>query len=200
MNVYECCPTVSDEKYVIRLVQEADCADLLQVYSDERAIPLFNSDNCHGDDFHYRTLARMMQGIHMWMNSYRASAFVRWSIVDRKEGCAIGTIEMFRREAEDEYNDCIILRLDLRSDYESAKEIEMILALIVPPSFSWFNCERMATKAKEFARERIEALRRMGFEKSSEKLIGHDGTEYGDYYVLRAVQPGNSMDRNTAQQ
>ena len=126
----------------------------------------------------------------MWMNSYKAGSFVRWSIVDKKKGCAIGTIEMFRRKAKDEYNDCIILRLDLCSDYEAEEEIEAILALIVPPSFYWFNCVRMATKAKAIARERIEVLRRMGFEWSSEKLVGHDGTEYGDYNVLSAIRSG----------
>ncbi|MBQ8835044.1 MAG: hypothetical protein IJ001_09015 [Oscillospiraceae bacterium] len=49
MNVYETCPEVSNDRFVLRLVRESDCADLLKVYSDEAAVPLFNSDNCNGD-------------------------------------------------------------------------------------------------------------------------------------------------------
>ena len=48
-----------------------------------------------------------------------------------------------------------------------------------------FHCDKIATKAIESATERIQALKSLGFVASSEKLIGHDGTEYGAYYVLR---------------
>ena len=58
MNVYEDCPVFQNERYVLRLVEDGDIGDLLKVYSDVKAVPLFNGDNCNGDDFHYTTPER----------------------------------------------------------------------------------------------------------------------------------------------
>lgn len=183
MNVYENCPEAANERFLLRLVKPHDCEDLLKVYSDALAVPLFNSDNCNGDDFHYTTPERMLQAIRFWIWSYEHGYFARWSIVDKTTDSTIGTIELFRRESEDCYHDCGVLRLDLRSDYESEKDISEILSLVVPPSFEWFGCDRLITKAKPIARERIKALTDMEFTAAEQPLIGHDGTQHGDYYV-----------------
>ena len=60
-DVYQNCPDYENEHYLLRLVKIEDKADLLKVYSDEKAVPFFNSDNCGGDDFHYTTESRMEQ-------------------------------------------------------------------------------------------------------------------------------------------
>ena len=52
-NPYEKCPVYENENYLLRMVRKEDKEDLLKVYSDEKAVPFFNSDNCGGDDFHY---------------------------------------------------------------------------------------------------------------------------------------------------
>ena len=96
----------------------------------------------------------------------------------------IGTIELFHRDAEDYFTNCGLLRLDIRSDYEKSNMVENILSLIVPETFEWFDCDKVATKAKAQAVERRNALSKMGFALAEEKLIGHDGTEYGDYFLL----------------
>ena len=66
MNVYENCPVYENETYLLRLVEDGDIDDLLKVYSDEKAVPFFNADNCHGDDFHYVTRERMQQALAFW--------------------------------------------------------------------------------------------------------------------------------------
>ena len=58
MNIYETCPTLESERFILRLVEECDCDDLLTVYGDKNALPFFNSDNCDGDNFYYPTKAR----------------------------------------------------------------------------------------------------------------------------------------------
>ena len=73
--------------------------------------------------------------------------------------------------------------MDLRSDYEHEGVIWEILDLIVPKAYALFDCSMIATKAVPAAKERICALSRLGFTRSDEKLIGHDGAEYGDYFV-----------------
>lgn len=181
-DVYEKCPQFENEKYLLRFVSEKDCCDLLKVYEDKKAVSLFNSDNCGGDDFYYTTEERMKQAIEYWFFEYKKREFVRWSIIDKEKNLVIGTIELFHRNANDYYTNCGLLRLDIRSDYEQAEEIENILELIYLPSFDLFQCDKVATKAKPEALERIEALYRLGFEGMEEKLIGHDGTVYNSYF------------------
>lgn len=63
MNIYEKCPVLESEKFIVRLFQNEDCDDLLKVYSDKNALPFFNSDNCDGDNFYYATKERMKEAV-----------------------------------------------------------------------------------------------------------------------------------------
>lgn len=184
MNPYETCPVFENENYLIRQIGVQDAPDLLLVYSDEKAVPFFNSDNCGGDDFHMTLLAHVQGAIKAWQEEYERRGFVRWTIVDKNAQHAVGTIELFNRHADDYFNDCGILRLDLRSDYERREVISEILSLITRPAFELFDCRMIATKIPTFASLRRQAAEDGGFVSSSEKLIGHGGETYGDYFVL----------------
>ena len=184
VDVYKNCPNYENEYYMLRLTNKEDKADLLKVYSDEKSVPFFNSDNCGEDDFHYTTENRMGQAIEYWLWEYKIKLFVRWTIVSKATNEAIGTIELFHREADDYFTNCGLLRLDIRSDYEIASEIVSILKLIIEHTYTLFHCDKIATKGITSATERISALRSLGFKLSEEKLIGHDGTEYDSYFVL----------------
>lgn len=183
-DVYKNCPIYENESFVLRMVRKEDALDLLKVYSDKMAVPFFNSDNCGGDDFYYTTESKMEQVIDYWFFEYNRAGFVRWTVVSKAADEAIGTIELFHREADDYFTNCGLLRLDIRSDYEITSEIVKILELIIEPAYVLFQCDKIATKAIDLAVERISALKRLGFKYSEEKLIGHDGTEYDSYYVL----------------
>ena len=185
VDVYRNCPSFENEYYILRMVDKADKLDLLKVYSDEKAVSFFNSDNCGGDNFHYTTENRMAQANEYWLWEYDRQGFVRWAIVSKATKEAIGTIELFHRDAEDYFTNCGLLRLDIRSDYEIASEIVKILKLIIEPAYVLFHCDKIATKAIALATERISALKALGFKQSEEKLIGHDGMEYDSYFVLK---------------
>lgn len=126
----------------------------------------------------------MKEAIEYWFFEYNRKGFVRWSIVDKSTKEAIGTIELFHRKSDDFFTNCGLLRLDLRSDYESSDKIINILSPIIKPTFKMFHCNKIATKAIPEAKERINTLKKLGFILSDEKLIGHDGTRYNNYYVL----------------
>ncbi len=183
-NVYELCPCFENERFYLRLISEKDLADLLEVYSDKAAVPLFNGDNCHGDDFYYATEQRMKQAIDFWIYSYNEKYFVRWTVIDKTLNKAIGTIELFHRDSTDRFDNCGLLRLDLRSDYENEAVIESILSLISEPTFDLFYCDKIATKAWKYADKRRAALKNLGFVETDDKLIGADGASYSDYAVL----------------
>ena len=93
---------------------------------------------------------------------------------------------MFKREAKDFYDGYGLLRLDVRSDCEKTEVLYGILSLITEPFYQWFDCSSIATKAPVYAIERIEALKKSGFTKSEEPLIGHiKNIAYYDYWVIK---------------
>ena len=182
-DVYEKIPVLENERFLLREIDsQSDAEDLLKVYSDEKAVPLFNSDNCWGN-FHCTTVEQIQGMILAWQQEYKQKYYVRWAIVDKHSNKAMGTIELFNRQAGDYFNNCGLLRLDLRSDYETEDCISSILSLIVQYTKEMFHCDWMATKAIPCAEARIRVLQSMGFSLSKEVIMGHDGTEYGDYYV-----------------
>lgn len=186
MNIYEECPVLEIERFKARLFSADDCADLLKVYSDKEAVKLFNSDNCDGDDFYYTTPERMKQAIDFWLYSYKEKFFVRFSIIDKKTSAVIGSLEIFKRIADDYFTNYGLLRLDLASDYEKREIVDELLTLVTESIFEWFDCKMIATKAIPEAAERIIALKKHGFALSEEKLVGkHDNKEYDNYYVLK---------------
>lgn len=185
-NVYKSCPVFENDRYLLRLIEEKDAPDLLEVYSDKNALPFFNSDNCNGDNFYYPTYNRMLDAVRFWLFSYENGYFVRFTVIDKAAGRAIGTVELFHRDSDDAFDNAGVLRLDVRSDYEKEDAISEILALIIPAAFDLFYCVQIVTKAPTYAVERIKALQRLGFSRSDSFLIGgEDGYPYSGYWTIR---------------
>jgi RimJ/RimL family protein N-acetyltransferase len=185
MDIYEVCPRLESHRFLLRQTDLNDCSDLLKVYSDPAAWPIFNSDNCTGN-FQITTPEDMENCIRFWLSEYAQRYYIRWSIVDKGTQSAIGTVELFNRSSRDFYNNVGLLRLDLRSDYETADAIQEVLSILIPRSFELFSCSRIATKIPTCAQVRISTLTAFGFHCSREPLYSHDGTAYGDYYILDA--------------
>ena len=185
MNIYKNCPVLENEKFLLRLVENRDCEDLLKVYSDKNALPFFNSDNCDGDNFYYATKGRMTEALDFWNFSYENGWFARLSIVDKSVLSVIGTIELCLRVSGDDFNNMGILRVDVRSDYERAEILYDIIALITPHSSEMLGCDGILTKAPIYAVERIEALQKVGFTKSEYLLVGKTGYAYDGYWTMK---------------
>ena len=185
MNIYETCPVLENDKFLLRLTENDDCDDLLKVYSDKNALPFFNSDNCDGDNFYYATRERMEEALRFWNLSYKNRWFVRFSIVDKEVSSVIGTVELCLRVSEDEFNNMGILRVDVRSDYEKEEILYDIVALITPSLSEMLGCNGIITKAPIYAVERIKAIQKAGFTKSEHLLIGKTGYAYDGYWIMK---------------
>lgn len=181
-SVYEECSIYKCSIYkrgliTLRKTNDEDLGELLECYSNEKAVPLFNSDNCHGDDFNYTTIEQMGRAIEFWEASYKNKEFVRWTVILKGTNKKLGTIEMFHRNVEDEFNHYGILRIDLQSKYEIQSIIEDILAISNECFFEAFEVKGILTKAVPKAEERISALKKAGFKPVYKKVM-----EYDDYY------------------
>lgn len=183
MNIYEACPILENEKFLLRLIEKEDCDDLLRVYGDKNALPFFNSDNCNGDNFYYASKARMVEAFEFWKYSYENGWFARLSIVDKRVLEVIGTVELCLRISEDEFNNMGILRVDVRSDYEKEDPLYNIITLITPYISELLGCNGIITKAPIYAIERIKAIQKAGFTKSEHLLGGKNGYAYDGYWI-----------------
>jgi hypothetical protein len=177
-NIYEECPIYKNKLITLIQTNMEDAQELLKCYSDEKAVPFFNSDNCNGDNFHYTTIERMKQAIDFWDFSYKNKYFVRWTVILNDTKVKIGTIEMFHRIAEDEFNHYGVLRIDLQSDYETRLIINTILEIVSENFYKAFDVKAILTKAIPDAVERIDSLVQGGYQPINRKLMIYD-----DYYV-----------------
>lgn len=184
MSIYSVCPAFESERFTVRLIQDEDCDDLLSVYSDKKALPFFNSDNCNGDNFFYATKERMYEAISFWKTAYDNGWFARLSIVDKSVSGVIGTVELCLRVSEDAFNHMGILRVDVRSDYEREDFLYGIFSLITPELEEILGCKGVLTKAPIYAVDRINAIRKAGFTKSEYMLIDNNGHTYDGYWTL----------------
>lgn len=184
-NVFVKCPVIENEKYLLRLVEESDAKDLLKVYSDKKALPFFNSDNCNGTNFYFQTEEKMVSYIRFWLTDYANKIYVRFAIVDKSIDEVIGTIELFHRKANDYFNNCCLLRLDVRTDYENSDDIRSLFSLTLGKVYDMFDCTMITTKAPNYAIDRIEVLKEMGFELSDEYLVGQNERVYDDYWIKK---------------
>lgn len=177
-DVYEVCPTYVNNYITLRKTVLDDGEELLKCYSDKKAVPFFNSDNCNGDDFYYTSIERMNQAIEFWNYSYVNRYFVRWTIILNRTNEIIGTVEMFHRIAEDDFNHYGLLRIDLMSKYENQKIIDNILEIANQSFYLLFDVKAILTKAFPGAEERIISLKKKGYIPLGKKLATHD-----NYYV-----------------
>lgn len=183
MDIFKSAPVIENNSFLFRLVEEKDCLDLLKVYSDENALPFFNSDSCDGDNFYYPKKERMLEAIKFWKEAYEKGWFLRLAIVDKANDEAIGTVEICKRVSNDDFNDMGILRVDVRSDYENERILYNMFSLISPKINEMLGTKWVITKAPIYAVERIEAIKKEGFRKSNSLLVGKDGYAYNGYWI-----------------
>ena len=179
---YVKCPEYESVHFRLRLVSMEDAEDLFLCYSDPEAQKIFNSDNCTSD-FKFSTLENMKAYMDGWLDAYKNRYFIRYSIIDKETGKAIGTAEIFGNERGGEPSDFSVLRIDVKSEYEN----EEALAELLNISDSFFydvSTEIFITKAIPEAAHRIDAL------------VGNvytptptgDGGEREHYYMKRSPE------------
>lgn len=178
-DIYTHCPTYRTQNFLLRLVCPEDASSLLACYADPQARRFFNSDNC-SYGFASSTLAQMQQCIAAWLEEYRCHCFVRFAIVSRQSGKAVGTVEMFHKpdldEGERRYG---LLRIDLLSAFEREEVLGELLSLILQEFPAAFGVTHLLTKAIPEAVERVHALKSGGFV----PLQGKPALPYQDYWI-----------------
>lgn len=156
-NVYEQCPIYETESFLLRQVQLADAQDLLACYSDKENVAKLNSDCCTSD-FYYTTLEQMEDCIRFWLREYERQYYVRFAVVPKAVGRAIGTVEIFGGEAG-------VLRVDLAADYNIEQNYTELVTLAIEQFVEDFGVGSIKIKTANIP-ERVEWLEKLGFVRS----------------------------------
>ena len=162
-KIYDECPTFQNNTVTLRLIKQDDALELLNCYSDELALPLFNTDNCNGNTFYNSSLEGMQEAIKVWEICYKTKQFVRMTIILNKTQDIIGSIEMFNRGAAAYYGVHGVLRIDVMSKYETEEILTAILQLANLHFYQEFGVEWIVTKAIDMATKRIKVLNKLGY-------------------------------------
>lgn len=153
-NVYEKCPIYETESFILRKVELEDAQDLLECYSDRENVAKLNADSCTSD-FYYTTLEQMEDCIRFWLREYKKQYYVRFAVVPKSEGHAIGTVEIFGGESG-------VLRIDLAAKYDNEKYVTEIVRLAVDAFAEDFGVGNIKIKTANTP-ERVELLECLGF-------------------------------------
>lgn len=127
----------------------------------------------------------MQEAMDFWQYSYAQRYFVRWAFVEKASGRVVGTVECFHRDSEEEdYDNCALLRLDLRSDYEKEECVTDALLLAKAYFYGFFEADKIVTKIRSGG-VRKRTAEAFGFVKPQKGMPLNNGDIACDYYVLR---------------
>lgn len=149
---YDGCPTYETPSFLLRPVQLEDAEALLACYADPVVAARCNTDHCIGG-FDFQTQEQMRRCIAFWQAEYDRRMFVRFAVVARQTGTAVGTVEMFGGETG-------VLRIDLSQAWE-ARAAELA-KLAIDRWYLDFGTDRIVTRVDGIP-ERREAFGKLGF-------------------------------------
>jgi RimJ/RimL family protein N-acetyltransferase len=161
VNPFDECPIYETENFTYRLVNDNDTEDLFICYSDPVTLSHMNNDNCNGE-FRCASIDIMKDAIRRWQKDYERRTFLRWSLIKKNIGKAIGTIEIaplpwgkwfFGKETP-----VGILRIDLLSKYEQESIFTEIVGLMTTELANDFEVNQVIMKAPPNEQEKINAL------------------------------------------
>lgn len=163
VNPFDVCPVYETEHFIFKLVNENDAEDLFICYSDQITLSHMNNDNCNGE-WHPKSAEELR---YAWQKDYERRTFLRWSIRNKYNDRAIGTIEIAPLPWERWFFGKIapigILRIDILSIYEKEDFFREIIALMSSELANDFEVNQVIFKAPPSEPEKVNAVCKNGF-------------------------------------
>ena len=179
MDVFTVCPEYETEHFKIRKLEAGDVEGLFSCYSDPEAARYFNGDCC-GDNFYYTDKEKFRECVEYWLSRYEARDFVRWSVLDKRTGLLVGTIEVCPslKYAVDGRK-MGILRIDLKSEYERWPVLKELMDVLICHIYENFEVASIIMKVQKDAGERQKLIKEYQFVAAKEEC----NISLEDYYI-----------------
>lgn len=179
VNSFINCPKYETKNFILRKLKIGDSEELFSCYSDPLAVKFFNGDNC-GDDFFYTDFDKFKKCVEYWIKSYDIQDFVRFSIINKQNSRAIGTVEICPSYKYSKGKEKIgILRIDIASLFETKDFMEELYTVLIDNLYKDFQVDFLLTKAIPQAQARIEVLNKKSFAEAEAKC----NIPFEDYYI-----------------
>jgi RimJ/RimL family protein N-acetyltransferase len=188
---YAHCPEFTTEHFHLRQVRMEDAEDLLCFYGDLSEWMFYGNALSNGIfTSNHPTLDEMQKCIASWLGEYKNKFYIRFSVIDKATGKAVGTIEVF--DNLDKAKRGAALHIDLSTPYEKQAYITELLALSDKEFFHLFGFKNLIIRAVPDAVERLAALRSAGYElfesESREHYYMKERLAYLDKVTERILQ------------
>ncbi|WP_095173134.1 MULTISPECIES: DUF3795 domain-containing protein [Blautia] len=151
------CPVYETRSFKLRLVRKEDAAGLLACYADKDAVGRMNADRCTSN-FYYQTMEEMQDCIAFWLSEYEKKYYVRFAVLFKENGKAVGTMEIYPGEKS-------VLRLDLASEFEQEEYVEELLVNALDHWYFDFGIDVIVLKADNTPK-RLPVYEKLGFRES----------------------------------
>lgn len=176
------CPEYETDHFFLRKLALEDSEELFLCYSDPVAAKFFNGDNC-GDDFFYTDFSKFKKCVVYWLGAMAMHDFLRLSVVDKKSGKCVGTIEMcpYYKYVVDQKRTGIF-RVDMLSQFEKHVYLDEIYRVLIDNLYKDFDVDFLVTKAIPDAAERLRILNALSFENAASQCA----TPFDHYYIRQA--------------
>jgi len=181
-NPFDLCPEYETDQLLFTKVKSEDALELLEVYSDKTTIIHMNNDNC-GDVWQCHSIDVMNKGISSWNQAYEDMHFIRWTVRLKINRRVIGTIELAPAPSDRRffYKECStgILRVDLKSEYETKEIFSEIYRMTNTEMIEIFGIEKIITKCQKDESERLIGLNNSLYK----RLPNYEIIKYPNYYI-----------------
>jgi RimJ/RimL family protein N-acetyltransferase len=178
-NSFINCPTYETENFLLRKLATKDFEELFSCYSDPLAAKFFNGDNC-GISFYFDDKNKFKECMDYWLKAQDIHDFIRFTIVSKVYGKALGTIEICPSSKYSYKGGKVgILRLDIKSEYETKTVMEELLGILISNLYKDFKVDFLLTKAITEAYARIATLNKNNFNKVAKGEI----VPFDDFFV-----------------
>lgn len=179
---FDVCPEYETDHFVIKKVMLEDAPALLDVYSDSQTRLHMNNDNC-GGEWQCDSIDVIEEGIRSWDQAFDQRNYIRWSIHLKESNKTIGTIELAPVPGELRFFDgaCStgILRIDLKSDYETEAIFTEIYKMTNNDMIEVFGIEKIVTKGLDDDHNRLTGLSNSKYH----RLADYEILPFSNYYI-----------------
>jgi len=181
-NPFVKCPEYETENFLVTQIKMEDAEDLFEVYSDLITRKHMNNDNC-GGEWPCDSLEVVQKGIKSWIQEYEDKYYIRWTITQKNSMKHIGTIELAPAPGRLRFFDGIcttgILRVDIKSELETAEVFSEIYEMTNTEMIEVFGIEKIITKGNFSETERIRGLENSKYK----RLPDNEIIPYPNYYI-----------------
>lgn len=182
------CPRLKNNRIRIRQLRLDDADKLLSCYQQQGKAPTYFNLDFSNETIPCQNKEQVKNLLKFYLSQSKSKKSVYWTVIDLFNNNSIGVISITPLEKNEDYKNVGLLRMDIKSEYETKEIISAILNM-TEQLYELFDLNTIISKAWLTSRHRINAMLENGFKESFDRyLIKKDG------YFFKVISPRDNLD------